>query len=347
MTVSQAPPLPPIVGREREMARGARLIEDALAGRGVLLLISGEAGIGKTALAGAIGAAARVRGAAVRIGRCYDLTETRPYGPWVELFAQFPDDERASPLPTVVTRRATAHGATSQAALFAEVHAYLASAAARQPLVLVLDDLHWADAASLDLLHVLARQIASLPILLIATYRDDELLPGHPLAHLLPALVRESAAARFDLRRLDRRRRPRAGDGALHARRGRSRAARGIPPRPHGRQPALHRRDVAHAGGRGVLADEASTWTLGDVGGVRVPALLRHVIDRRIERLGDAARKLLALAALIGQEVPLALWGDMAGTDERGAAGGRRAGDGGALYLRRARAAGMSASRTR
>ncbi|HEY7907981.1 MAG TPA: AAA family ATPase, partial [Thermomicrobiales bacterium] len=63
MTVSRAPPLPTIVGRERELARGARLIDDALAGRGALLLISGEAGIGKTALAEAISRAAGARGA--------------------------------------------------------------------------------------------------------------------------------------------------------------------------------------------------------------------------------------------------------------------------------------------
>jgi DNA-binding CsgD family transcriptional regulator len=317
MTVSRAPPLPTIVGRERELARGARLIDDALAGRGALLLISGEAGIGKTALAEAISRAAGARGAAVRIGRCYDLTETPPYGPWVELLAQFPTGEGMPPLPTVVTRQIAAHGASSQAALFAAVRAWLAAAASRQPLVLVLDDLHWADGASLDLLHVLARQIAPLPILLIATYRDDELLPGHPLAHLLPALVRESGAARLDLRRLDhdaiRALVARYAFGAAES----ARLVTYLRDRTDG-NPLFIGEMLRTLEEEAVLAYGASTWTLGDLSGVRVPALLRHVIDRRIERLGEAARALLALAAVIGQEVPLALWCAVAGTNEHG-----------------------------
>src|SRR4051794_31336163 len=179
MAVLRAPPLPTIFGRERQMAHGARLIAEAMAGRGRLLLIGGEAGIGKTALAEALCREAARCGAGVSIGRSYDLTETPPFGPWAELFAQFPAESGGRPVPTVLAGPATPHGATSLAALFAEVRDYLA--AADRPLLLLLDDFHWADTASLDLLHVLARQIAALPILLIATYRDDELLPGHPL----------------------------------------------------------------------------------------------------------------------------------------------------------------------
>lgn len=317
MAAAQAPPLPTIFGREREVTLGARLIDDALAGRGALLLISGEAGIGKTALAQAISAAAAARGAAVRIGRCYDLTETPPYGPWVELFAPFPAGEGARPLPAIVARRAAPHGASSQAALFADVREYLAAVAVETPLVLLLDDLHWADAASLDLLHVLARQLAPLPILLIATYRDDELLPGHPLAHLLPALVRESAAARLDLRRLDA-----DAIGALVAARyplgaaDAARLVRYLRDRTDG-NPLFVGEMLRTLEEEAVLARGAPDWTLGELGGVRVPALLRHVIDRRIARLDDAARVLLALAALIGQDVPLDLWGGVAGADDR------------------------------
>ena len=78
-------------------------------------------------------------------------------------------------------------GAASQAALFAQVRDYLAALAARRPLVLLLDDLHWADPASLDLLRFLARGLADLPLLLLATYRADELTRRHPLYQLLPA----------------------------------------------------------------------------------------------------------------------------------------------------------------
>ena len=86
---------------------------------------------------------------------------------------------------------------TSQGAIIRRVRDYLAALAARQPLVLLLDDLHWADPASLDLLRAVGRQLAGLPLLLLATYRDDEPTGGQPLAGVLPALVREARAERL------------------------------------------------------------------------------------------------------------------------------------------------------
>src|SRR5207253_2944735 len=133
----------------------------AIAGQGGLVLIGGEAGIGKTTLAEDLGHQAQARGAFVLVGRCYDLSETPPYGPWIELLdpfraaADFPPELRADTPPAIVP-------SASQAALFRQVRAFLAAAAARQPLFLFLDDLHWADPASLDLLRALARSLASL-----------------------------------------------------------------------------------------------------------------------------------------------------------------------------------------
>src|SRR4051794_5480766 len=79
-----------LVGRERELAILRERLCAAFAGRGTLILIGGEAGIGKTALAEALLVDAQHRGALTLVGRCYDLTETPPYGPWVEIFARYP-----------------------------------------------------------------------------------------------------------------------------------------------------------------------------------------------------------------------------------------------------------------
>ena len=80
---------PPLVGRERELALLRERLAAALVGRGGLVLLSGAAGIGKTALTEALGAEAAERGALVLTGRCYDLSETPPYGPWTELFEEY------------------------------------------------------------------------------------------------------------------------------------------------------------------------------------------------------------------------------------------------------------------
>src|SRR5215218_10338868 len=96
------PPTPPLVGREREQAALREALDEALAGRGSLVLIGGEAGIGKTALAEWLLAEAAGRGALVLVGRCYDLSETPPYGPWREIFDRTPRDAGLPGLPTAI-----------------------------------------------------------------------------------------------------------------------------------------------------------------------------------------------------------------------------------------------------
>src|SRR5262249_12344528 len=87
--------------------------------------------------------------------------------------------------------------------LFGQVRDVLVAIARDQPLVILLDDVHWADAASLDLLRVVARQIIAKPILVLVAYRTDEVSRQHPLYRLLPALVREAWAVRIDLSPLE------------------------------------------------------------------------------------------------------------------------------------------------
>lgn len=131
------------------------------------------------------------------MGCCYDLTETPPYGPWIEALAGIArGDGVTAPLDR-------AEGsAESQPTLFAAVRAQLKGLAARQAVVLLLEDLHWADPASLDLLRTTARHLAEQLVLLLATYRDDESGGRHPLHRLLPLLVRETHAHRIALRPL-------------------------------------------------------------------------------------------------------------------------------------------------
>ncbi|MGN6812567.1 MAG: helix-turn-helix transcriptional regulator [Thermomicrobiales bacterium] len=306
--------LPRLAGRDREQAVLRDRLAAARAGHGDLVLIGGEAGIGKTALAEALLAEANGQAALVLAGHCYDLSETPSYGPWREVFARAPRDAALPALPTAVLPLER-DGAVlaSQGAILARVHAFLAALAARQPLVLLLEDVHWADPASLDLLRVVARDLADTSLLLLATYRADEIDRRHPLYALLPALVREARATRLDLRALD--------EAALRIL---VRDWRALADADTGRLVAylLERADgnpffalelLRALVEEGRLRRDGGGWRLGNLDKQGVPPLLRQVIDGRVDRLGAATQRLLAVAAVLGQEVSLDLWATVSG----------------------------------
>ncbi len=311
------PDAPVLVGRDRELAALRDALAAALSGRGTLVLIGGEAGIGKTALAEVLLAEAAVRGALVLVGRCYDLSETPPYGPWAEALGRAPTGDDFPALPRAVLPPGRDGAAlASQEAILHRVRDYLAALAARHPLILLLDDLHWADPATLDLLRILGRDLDHQPVLVLATYRADEVADDHALAALLPLLVREARAARLDLRPLDQ-----AAIGALVAARyalaaaGRDRLVAYLAGRTEGN--ALFLGELLRSlEGEGLLYRDGDRWALGDLDAAPVPALLRQVIARRVARLDPEAARLLAVAAVVGQEIPLALWAAVGEVDE-------------------------------
>lgn len=326
MSATDSPKLPGsepsvLVGRERERIVLRQQLKAAFAGQGSLVLIGGEAGIGKTALAEAVCQDAEAQGALVLVGRCYDLTETPPYGPWIELFARYRPTDGDPSLPAAFTERGTVGAVASQSLLFRQVEDFLAALATSRPegtrpVALLLDDLHWADPASLVLLRSLARALATLPLLLVATYRSDELTRRHPLSQLLPMLVRESRAERLDLRPLGERDlreliAARYPVGAADT----SRLIVYLHGRAEG-NPLFVGELLRTLEEGGILRATDGGWALGDLTRLRVPPLLRQVIDGRLARLGEESQALLGVAAVVGQEVPLALWSAATDTGE-------------------------------
>ena len=304
-----------LVGREREEQRLAALLATAEDGRGCLVLVGGEAGIGKTALVRTLTAEAVAHGTAVLIGGCYDLSATPPYGPWRELLARLPSSDGVPPLPSALTDT-SAPEPGGETALFRQIHDLLAAVTATRPVVAVLEDLHWADPASLDLLRYLARHLATLPVLLVATYRADEVTRRHPLAHLLPTLVREAPTERLDLRRLDdaavrelvASRYPLPAEAEEHLVAYVLHSAEG---NPFYAQELLRSLEEER-----VLLPGDPHWVLGNLERVRVPALLQQVVEGRLARLGETARDHLAVASVVGQRVLLDTWRIVGGMSE-------------------------------
>jgi DNA-binding CsgD family transcriptional regulator len=306
---------PLLVGRTLEQFFLREELAAVCAGRGRLVLLGGEAGIGKTTLARDLANEAAARGARVLTGACYDLTNTPPYGPWLDLFDACALDQDLPPPPAAFAE-GRLQWVTDQAARFTEVRTFFAALAGAGPALLLLEDLHWADPASLELLRHLAPRLRHWPILLLVTYRGDELTRRHPFAVQLPALVREAEGLRLDLQRLDA-----AALRALVAARYRLPVADEVRLvaylEQHAEGNPLFATELLRALQEEALLRPADNgWTLGRLDRVVLPSFLRHVIDRRIARLGEATHLPLAMAAVIGQEVPLALWAEVAGLED-------------------------------
>jgi DNA-binding CsgD family transcriptional regulator len=300
-----------LVGRSREQFVLREELTAAVRGHGRLVVIGGEAGIGKSALARDLAQTAADQGFLVLTGHCYDLTATPPYGPWLDLVAEYPRSEGLPPPPAAL-ESGHIEEIASQAALFADVRAWFGALASARPVLLVLEDLHWSDHASIELLRHLGARLTGLPFLLLATYRLDELTRSHPFYQQLPALVRDTECQRIELRPLE--------TADLHA----LVAARW--PLSDADRDRLVAYLQSHAEGNpffvmeltrtledaSVLRRRHGTWILGGLDRVVMPSLVRQIIDGRVARLGDRTRQPLALASVIGQEVALDLWARVA-----------------------------------
>jgi len=191
--------------------------------------------------------------------------------------------------------------------LFARVVEFLRELTTEHPAIIVLEDFHWADQASLDLLQHVALRIEHLRVLLVATYRDDEVTRGHLLFRYLPTLVRDSGATRIHLRRLDH-----AETDALVVRsyalpqHDRERLTSYVFSRSEGNPlftGELLQSFEADATLRRAASEER--WTLGDLSGRHVPPLVQQVIEARLVHLSPEARDIVNVAAVIGEDVPL------------------------------------------
>jgi hypothetical protein len=191
-----AHPAPIFVGRLLELASLEAGLESALDGRGDVFFVSGDPGIGKTRLAGELASVATARGARVFWGRCWEGQGAPSFWPWVQILRALvrscgtPGPDLGHLAPLLPELAGPPHGEadsdTARFRLFDAATRLLLSAAQDGPLVLLLDDLHWADAPSILLLKFLGPHVASAPILVVGTLRESEAPPE--LVECLPVL---------------------------------------------------------------------------------------------------------------------------------------------------------------
>lgn len=319
-----------LVGRAGELARLGDALERALGGSGQLVAVRGEAGIGKSRLVAEFLAAAGRR-AAVVTGRSYESEQILPFGPWVDALraagVAAADDlhhqlgpvfcrELARLLPDLAGRGDTAEtGPVDYRQLFECVARTLGHLAARHPLVVILEDVHWADEMSARLLAFVARRLEAWPILALVTAREEELADTAALRQALEELQREQRVTTLALGPLSRdethslvRALARAGtDEAGLARLGEQvwTASEGNP-------------FVAVETVRAVTEGAA----LGEGPRLRLPARVLEIVGRRLGRLSERAQALAAVAAVIGRDFEFALLQRAAGLGEEETAAG-------------------------
>ena len=306
---------PIVVGRDREAATLDEQLLEAIAGRGRAILVSGEAGLGKSALLRRFLDRARTHEVRVLKGECTEIEARRPFGPFIDAFtggdlALPPELSQGGPgaLPVAEVERYRVH------ATFAE---RLAEAARERPIVVVIEDLHWADEATNELIPYLARKLRDARVLLLITYRSDELHRLHPLNHVLAELSRGRLAEDIRLKRLTLEE---VGD-VIRAALQLSRA-----PTPEFRQALFDRTEgnpffveeiLRALVEKGELEYRDGSWhRTKSVAELAIPASVRDAVQQRLLGLEPRARKAMQVAAVIGQRFDFEILGTVSGLDE-------------------------------
>ncbi|MBA2719522.1 MAG: AAA family ATPase [Chloroflexi bacterium] len=297
---------PSFVGRRDEMERITTAEASARVGRGALVLVAGEAGVGKTRLVDEAVRRTRDAGGLVLVGACVDLAGAGvPFAPIRDalrgLLAGLPPEglealigqSRAEliyallDLGSATLPERVGLGSDSSGPRFAEACLDLfGRLAVERPLLVVVEDIHWADRSTLDLLSYLARSRLEVRFVVLATFRSDELHRRHALQPFLAEMARTRTTERLDLRRFDRAELEEQLQGIL-----------GGPV-----ETGVIDRVQARSDGNPFYAEEV---LLVDTTGEELPAALRDVLLTRVATVSQPTQELLRIASVAGTQVPV------------------------------------------
>jgi len=330
---------PPLVGRQRLLGRLVEVLDEALAGAGCLVALIGEAGTGKSRLVSELTAAAIRRRARVLFGRCYESERILPFAPWLdalrsgriveerdiletlkpswreELERLLPElSRRGKPVSSAPSGDLAGRSGGDPRYPFEAISELLERLSRRQALVVVVEDAHWADDMSVRLLAFLGRRLRELPLLIVATIREEDLADASLLRRSLDE-VDEKDLLQLSVPSLSR------ADAFTLVQ---ALAPPGLPDQlvTHLAQDAWRISDgnafvvveVMHALREGQAVSLAQRLPL--------PARVRKLVLQRLERLSDPGRRLVAVAGVIGRQFDFALVQRAADMSEREAAEG-------------------------
>ena len=311
---------PTLAGRGAELERLHAALDRAIEGSSSTVLLAGEAGVGKTRLVNELAASARDRGLLVLTGGAIGLGDSDlPYGPFAEAFRALHEsvgrdrflqaagagaDDVARLVPEALGRRAPdaaalEEGSEARARLFGSVQGLLTRISVETPVLLVIEDLQWADPSSRSLLLSTARQLPGTRVVLVATYRSDDLGRRHPLLPTLALLERLPDVERIDLQRLT----PAAVREQIAS-------ILGSAPAPRMVDEIVERSD-----GNPFFVEEllAGGPQLGRSG---VPPTIQDVIEVRLSALPDETQRVVRIAAVVGRQAEHDLLAALTGLSE-------------------------------
>jgi predicted ATPase/class 3 adenylate cyclase len=326
----------PFVGREDERADLRRYLDGARSGQGSLVMIGGEPGVGKTRITAELFAEAGRHGFLTLTGHCYEMEGAPPYIPFVEIIEsavhiiqpeallatmgdsapevaklmpelrhKFPDIPEPAQLPPEQERRRMFNGVLD----------FISRAAHAQPLLLVLEDLHWADESTMLLLQHIVQRLHEIPVLTVGTYRDTELDVARSLAKALEELLRQRLAHDMILKRL-----PEADVSAMLQKQSKQKPPARLVEliyRETEGNPFFVEEIFKHFSEEGKLFDARGDWHPDvEIGEAEVPRGIRLVIGRRLERVSEKCRRTLSAAAIIGRGFSFDLLEELANLDE-------------------------------
>ena len=307
----------PLVGRSTEMATLLSAVEEAGSRRAGAFLLAGDAGVGKTRLLDEVATGAQERGFAVLVGHCTNFGDAAlPYLPFTEIFgrlsadrpelaggllADFPAMGRLLPTHRLIGAPASPQdGPIDRAALFDAVLGAVTAISAGEPLLLIIEDTHWADDSTRDLIGFLLTRLDSQRIALLVSYRSDDLHRRHPLRRVLGEWSRIPRVHRVNLPPLD----PEESRTLL--------SALLTEPLPE----VEVRRILDRAGGNAFFTEElAAASSLGDP--CVVPPDLADLLLIRLDPLSEDARQVARVIAVASRRVPHTLLTEVAGLPDR------------------------------